>query len=72
MEVTFVNIFRVRKVFFYNSVFQVAIVGITEGTKWAFALTSKSINLLVNSQAAIKAIRSLYTKSHLVRLQRRQ
>lgn len=33
MEVTLFKIFRVRKVFFYNSVFQVAIVGITEGIK---------------------------------------
>lgn len=42
------------------------IVGITEYAKWTSALTSKSINFLVDSQAVIKTVYSAYTKPHWV------
>lgn len=37
---------------YYNTVFKTEIVGITKGPKWASALTIKSINIVVDSQAA--------------------
>lgn len=51
-----------------NSVLQMEIVGIAEGAKGDSILTSKSINIQVDRQAAIKATRSINTKSHCLRL----
>lgn len=50
------------KVIDFNSVFQTEIFGIIESAKGASAPISKSINFLVDGQAAIKALRK--AKSH--------
>lgn len=43
-------------------------MGLIDGAKWDFALTGKSINFLVDGQAASERIRFVNMKFHFIRL----